>query len=127
MPPSFVCAPCWRVPEIRRKQDEANDGILVERFISGAEVALEGLLTAGRLQPLALFDKPDPLNGPYFEETLYITPSRLSEGLQAEVVRRAEQAAQALGLCHGPVHAEFRVNGQGAWLLELAARPIGGL
>ena len=114
-------------PEIRQKQDEANDGILVEQFIPGAEVALEGLLTAGRLHPLALFDKPDPLNGPFFEETLYITPSRLSEDLQAEVVRCAEQAAHALGLCHGPLHAEFRVNGQGPWLLELAARPIGGL
>lgn len=114
-------------PEIRQKQDEANEGILVERFIPGAEVALEGLLAAGRLQPLALFDKPDPLNGPFFEETLYITPSRLSADLQAEVVRGAEQAAHALGLCHGPVHAEFRVNGQGPWLLELAARPIGGL
>ena len=114
-------------PEIRQKQDEANEGILVERFIPGAEVALEGLLTEGRLQPLALFDKPDPLNGPFFEETLYITPSRLSGDLQAEVVRCAEQAAHALGLCHGPLHAEFRVNGQGPWLLEIAARPIGGL
>ena len=114
-------------PEIRQKQDEANEGILVESFIPGAEVALEGLLTAGRLQPLALFDKPDPLNGPFFEETLYITPSRLSADRQAEVVRCAEQAAHALGLSHGPLHAEFRVNGQGSWLLELAARPIGGL
>ena len=114
-------------PEISQKQDEANEGILVESFIPGTEVALEGLLTAGRLQPLALFDKPDPLNGPFFEETIYITPSRLSVGRQAEVVRCAEQAAHALGLCHGPLHAEFRVNGQGPWLLELAARPIGGL
>lgn len=114
-------------PEIRQKQDEANEGILVESFIPGAEVALEGLLTAGRLQPLALFDKPDPLDGPFFEETLYITPSRLSAALQDEVVRCAEQAAHALGLCHGPLHAELRVNGQGSWLLELAARPIGGL
>ena len=114
-------------PEISQKQDEANEGILVESFIPGTEVALEGLLTAGRLQPLALFDKPDPLNGPFFEETIYITPSRLSADRQAEVVRCAEQAAHALGLCHGPLHAEFRVNGQGPWLLELAARPIGGL
>ncbi len=114
-------------PEIRQKQDEANEGILVERFIPGAEVALEGLLTAGRLQPLALFDKPDPLNGPFFEETIYVTPSRLRADLQSEIVRCAEQAAHALGLCHGPLHAELRVNGQGPWLLELAARPIGGL
>ena len=114
-------------PEIRQQQDEANDGILVESFIPGAEVALEGLLTAGRLQPLALFDKPDPLNGPFFEETLYITPSRLRADLQAEIVHCAEQAARVLGLYHGPLHAEFRVNRQGPWLLELAGRAIGGL
>ena len=111
----------------RRQGDEADDGILVERFIPGVEVALEGLITAGRLHTLALFDKPDPLNGPYFEETLYVTPSRLDADLQATITQHAEQAALALGLCHGPVHAEFRVNDQGPWLLELAPRPIGGL
>lgn len=114
-------------PDIRGKGDEAGEGVLVEQFIPGAEVALEGLVTAGRLQTLALFDKPDPLNGPYFEETIYVTPSRLSPDLQARISECAEQAAVALGLCHGPVHAEFRVNDQGPWLLELAARPIGGL
>ena len=114
-------------PEMRGKVDEANDGILVERFIPGVEVALEGLVTGGRLQTLALFDKPDPLNGPYFEETIYVTPSRLHANLQATITQCAEQAALALGLCHGPVHAEFRINDQGPWLLELAPRPIGGL
>ena len=114
-------------PEMRQKRDEADDGILVERFIPGVEVALEGLVTGGRLQALALFDKPDPLNGPYFEETIYVTPSRLSSDLQNTVTQCAEEAAFALGLCHGPVHAEFRINDQGAWLLELAPRPIGGL
>ena len=114
-------------PEMRDKADEANDGILVEQFIPGVEVALEGLVTGGRLQTLALFDKPDPLNGPYFEETIYVTPSRLSADLQARITQCAEQAAVALGLCHGPVHAEFRINDQGPWLLELAPRPIGGL
>ena len=114
-------------PEMRGKVDEANDGILVERFIPGVEVALEGLVTGGRLDTLALFDKPDPLNGPYFEETIYVTPSRLHADLQATIAQCAEQAALALGLCHGPVHAEFRINDQGPWLLELAPRPIGGL
>ena len=114
-------------PDIRRQGDEDDEGILVEQFIPGVEVALEGLVTGGRLQTLALFDKPDPLNGPYFEETIYVTPSRLGSELQARITDCAEQAALALGLCHGPVHAEFRVNDQGPWLLELAARPIGGL
>ena len=114
-------------PRIRQKEDDAGDGILVERFIPGHEVALEGLLTEGRLNTLALFDKPDPLNGPFFEETIYVTPSRLHADLQAAITHCAEQAATALGLWHGPVHAEFRINDQGPWLLEMAARPIGGL
>jgi hypothetical protein len=79
------------------------------------------------LQPLALFDKPDPLNGPFFEETLYITPSRLSPATQEAIIHCTEQAAQALGLSHGPVHAELRINAAGVWMLEIAGRPIGGL
>ncbi len=114
-------------PEIRMLQDEAADWILAEEFIEGVEVALEGLLDGGRLRPLALFDKPDPLDGPFFEETLYVTPSRLPDGIQAEIVREAERAAAALGLVHGPIHAELRLNGAGPWVLEVAARTIGGL
>ncbi len=116
-----------RTPAIRLRHDEADDAVLVETFIPGVEVALEGLLTAGRLQVLALFDKPDPLDGPFFEETLYITPSRLSVETQAALIRCTEQAAQALGLMHGPVHAELRMNQHGPWILEVAARAIGGL
>jgi biotin carboxylase len=114
-------------PEIRLLQDEAADWILVEEFIEGAEVALEGLLDGGRLRPLALFDKPDPLDGPFFEETLYVTPSRLPDRVQAGIVREAERAAAALGLVHGPIHAELRLNAAGPWVLEVAARTIGGL
>jgi hypothetical protein len=90
-------------------------------------VALEGLLTAGQLQVLALFDKPDPLDGPFFEETLYITPSRLQAETQDAIIRCTEQAARALGLVHGPLHAELRINQEGPWILEVAARAIGGL
>jgi len=99
---------------------------LVEDFIPGQEVALEGLLVDGELHVLALFDKPDPLDGPFFEETLYVTPSRHPEAEQAALIECARQAAAALGLREGPVHAELRINEQGAWLIELAARPIGG-
>jgi len=131
-PAEFVKA-FWRLralletPEIRLKQDEVHDAILVESFIPGFEVALEGLLTAGRLQVLALFDKPDPLDGPFFEETLYITPSRLQPETQEAIMRCTEQAAHALGLVHGPLHAELRINQEGPWILEVAARAIGGL
>src|SRR5437762_7602553 len=114
------------------KRDEASvewhayRSILVEDFVPGREVALEGLLVAGELRVLALFDKPDPLDGPYFEETIYVTPSRLPADEQRAVAACAERAAAALGLREGPVHAELRVNGSGPWLIELAARPIGG-
>ena len=99
---------------------------LVEDFVPGPEVALEGLLVEGRLQVLALFDKPDPLDGPYFEETIYLTPSRLPAVSQTAIAGCAQEATRVLGLAEGPVHAELRWNEDGAWLIELAARPIGG-
>lgn len=103
-----------------------ND-VLVEGYIPGIEVALEGLLTHGNLKVLALFDKPDPLEGPFFEETIYVTPSRLPPGTQAAIHTSAAEAARALGLREGPVHAELRVNDEGVWPLEIAGRSIGGL
>lgn len=110
--------------------DDANNDrehVLVEAFIAGFEVALEGLMTHGALKPLALFDKPDPLDGPFFEETLYVTPSRLSQATQTAIADCAAQACRALGLREGPVHAELRVNDQGPWVVEVAGRSIGGL
>ncbi len=106
---------------------EAARQILVEEFVSGTEVALEGLLIKGDLQVLALFDKPDPLDGPFFEETIYVTPSRLPATTQDRIANCTAAAAQALGLQEGPVHAELRVNENGPWILEVAARSIGGL
>jgi biotin carboxylase len=99
----------------------------VERYIPGREFAVEGLVTAGRFHALAIFDKPDPLEGPYFEESIYVTPSRETPQVQRSLVETAAQAAHSLGLRHGPVHAELRHNGEGAWMLEMHARPIGGL
>jgi biotin carboxylase len=106
---------------------EESTSILVEDFIPGFEVALEGLLTHGELKMLALFDKPDPLDGPFFEETIYVTPSRLSEQTQEEIARCVAVASASLGLREGPVHAELRVNERGPWMLEIAGRSIGGL
>jgi hypothetical protein len=114
-------------PEIRATRESNLDHLLVEGYIPGKEVAVEGLLTDGSLRILAIFDKPDPLEGPYFEETIYVTPSRLSESLQREIEQGARDTARALGLSHGPVHAEFRINQDGVWPLEVAPRPIGGL
>jgi biotin carboxylase len=113
--------------ERRPKDEEASLSILVEEFVPGQEVALEGLLRGGRLEVLALFDKPDPLDGPFFEETLYVTPSRHPAPLQREIERVVAAAAGALGLSEGPVHAELRLPPTGPVVLEVAARSIGGL
>jgi len=117
-----------RSPDIRAERNDAHDRVLIEQFVAGREYAVEGLLHHGRLITLALFDKPDPLDGPFFEETLYLTPSGAPGSLQREVIASAvAQAASALGLHHGPIHAECRVNAGEAYVLEVAARPIGGL
>jgi biotin carboxylase len=115
------------LPEIVRLQEDQDRHVQVENFIEGREFALEGLLTEGRLTVLAIFDKPDPLNGPYFEETIYVTPSREPAAVQEAIIETTRRAIASMGLTHGPVHAEMRVNDRGVWMLEVAARPIGGL
>jgi biotin carboxylase len=114
-------------PDVARKGGDSANEILVEEFVPGAEVAVEGLLSEGRLEILALFDKPDPLEGPFFEETIYVTPSRLDSSAQAAVCSTTAAATRALGLRHGPIHAELRVNARGVFVIEVAARSIGGL
>ncbi len=104
-----------------------NEPLLFERFIPGFEVAVEGVVRDGRLEVLAILDKPDALDGPFFEETLYVTPSRLHPDMQAEVAVVTQRAIDALGLRVGPVHAELRVDGPWVRMVEIAARPIGGL
>jgi len=114
-------------PEILASREANLDQMIVEGYIPGREVAVEGLLTDGELCVLAIFDKADPLEGPFFEETIYVTPSRLGEARVREIERCATDAVRTLGLSHGPVHAEFRINEQGVWPLEVAPRPIGGM
>ncbi|MFQ5777311.1 MAG: ATP-grasp domain-containing protein [Terriglobia bacterium] len=116
-----------RQTKIRVQREETHNWLLAEGFLPGREMALEGLLDRGRLRVLALFDKPDPLEGPIFEETLYVTPSREPEETQRTIVAAVEQAARALMLCHGPIHAEVRLTSAGPRILEVAARSIGGL
>jgi biotin carboxylase len=114
-------------PEIQVLREPERDRLLVETYIPGREVAVEGVIDRGRLRVLAIFDKPDPLEGPYFEETIYVTPSRLLVETQKAIEECAGRAIGALGLTTGPVHAEFRVNESGPWILEISPRPIGGL
>jgi len=114
-------------PEVKVTREPELDRLLVERYIPGGEVAVEGLLTRGKLRILGVFDKPDPLEGPYFEESIYVTPSRLPDEMYDRLLDCAERTVQALGLTQGPVHAEFRINDEGPWVLEAAPRPIGGL
>lgn len=127
--PLEFCAAFARVKRLLLSEgnSEHESSLLVEDFLPGCEVALEGLLTSGDLKVLALFDKPDPLDGPFFEETIYVTPSRLPRQTQEEIARCVELAATSLGLREGPVHAELRVNERGPWMLEIAGRSIGGL
>jgi biotin carboxylase len=114
-------------PEIRQHRQEIDRYIQVEEFIPGREYALECLMTDGALRVLAIFDKPDPLDGPFFEESIYVTPSRAPAPIQDAMIAAVTRGAHALGLSHGPVHAEVRVNPAGVWILEIAPRPIGGL
>ncbi len=116
-----------RNPDIVRMHEDQDRYLQVEDFIPGREFALEGLMTAGRLETLAIFDKPDPLDGPFFEETIYVTPSAEPEETQRMIAGTVAAAVAALGLSDGPVHAEMRVDAEGVWMLEVAARPIGGL
>jgi biotin carboxylase len=113
--------------ETRVRGGTLAEFVLEQEFVPGPEFALEGMLSRGKLQVLAIFDKPDPLDGPFFEETIYLTPSRASESDQDNIARAVASAATAIGLCEGPVHAEVRLNKRGAFLIEIAARSIGGL
>ena len=114
-------------PEIRAQRSGLEDQLLIESFIPGRECAIEGVLTHGRFSAFAIFDKPDPLDGPLFEERIYVTPPPLPEAAQRVILDTVQRGAAALGLTHGPVHAECRVNAEGVYILEIAARPIGGL
>ena len=120
--------------DVQMERDTAHQMTMIESFIPGAEFAVEGLLEQGEFRALAIFDKPDPLDGPCFEETIYLTPSRASHDTQARIVAAVRAAIAALGLRHGPIHAECRVDARRAgpvdppvYVLEVAARPIGGL
>ncbi|MEO7157090.1 MAG: ATP-grasp domain-containing protein [Vicinamibacterales bacterium] len=114
-------------PEVRELRDPEAAVVQVEEYIPGAEFAIEGLLHTGKFRSLAIFDKPDPLEGPFFEETIYLTPSRVNPATQRQMTDAVALAAKTLGLYHGPIHAECRINSRGIYILEVAARPIGGL
>ena len=116
-----------KAPDILNERDEVHGRALVESYIPGNEFAMEGVMTEGVFRPFVIFDKPDPLVGPFFEETIYVTPSRAPLFIRQTIVDQVAAAAQALGLRHGPIHAECRVNTRGVYVLEVAARPIGGL
>lgn len=131
--PDAAAGAAGRVRHILRCSDADPDGpLLVEAYVPGREVAVEGLVRGGSLEILTVFDKPDPLEGPYFEETLYVTPSREPDAVVDRIHHVTADAVAAVGLREGPVHAEARIDpdadrdGQVVFL-ELAARSIGGL
>jgi biotin carboxylase len=113
--------------DIRAQRSGSEGELLIESFIPGHEYAIEGVVTEGRVSAFAVFDKPDPLDGPFFEESIYVTPAATSAETERAILDAVQGATSALGLRHGPVHAECRVNPDGVYVLEVAARPIGGL
>jgi biotin carboxylase len=113
--------------DVRELRDTEADVVQIEEYVPGDEYAVEAVIDNGRVQTLAIFDKPDPLEGPFFEETIYVTPSRATAATLRQIEIAVADAARALGLYHGPIHAECRVNNRGVYVLEVAARPIGGL
>jgi biotin carboxylase len=116
-----------RVRGIAADAGEAGGRVLLERFVPGPEVAVEGMVWDGVLEILAIFDKPDHPDGPYFEETVYVTPSLLDRATQDEVARVTQAAISAIGLREGPIHAELRVDGLKPSVIEVAGRSIGGI
>ena len=114
-------------PELRAQRTGLLDDLIIEGYLEGPEYAIEAVLTEGQLQVLAIFDKPDPLIGPFFEETIYVTPPAVSSPLERAIADEVQRATTAIGLVHGPVHAECRVGPTGVAMLEVAARPIGGI
>jgi hypothetical protein len=116
----------WR-PTLRAQRTALLDEILAEGYIDGREFAVEGVLTNGSLRVFTIFEKPDPLEGPFFEESIYLTPPRIPDPTADAIETEVQRACSALGLRHGPIHAECRVSPRGVVMLEVAARPIGGL
>ena len=116
-----------KMAEIQALRDPANSPILIEEYLPGREVAVEGVLINGVFREFAMFDKPDLLEGPFFEETIYVTPSRSIDRTQQRIRQAVSDASDALGLTNGPVHAECRISSDDVFVLEIAPRPIGGL
>ena len=115
-----------KIVEHEPAEEYEQTHFLVEAFLPGAEIAIDGFVQDGRFLTLALFDKPEPLNGPCFEESFYITPSRLPTSVQQQIIEEVEKCCAAYGLTHGPIHAEARITDQGVFLIEMASRTIGG-
>ncbi len=126
VPPPPAAGASTAVPARGSIDDEERHTLLVESFVPGPEIALEGMLVGGELSVLAIFDKPDPLDGPFFEETIYVTPSRLPPPVRSLAAERVREGCAAYGLTEGPVHAELRIHDGDAWIIEIAGRTIGG-
>ncbi len=127
-PAQFISA-ADRLDKIMAKETAAEyerSHFLVEQFLDGEEIAFDGFVQDGQLLPLAMFDKPEPMNGPFFEESYYITPSRYDDATQQAIRQEIEKCCAAYGLRHGPIHAEARLTDRGVVLLEMASRTIGG-
>lgn len=127
-PEQFIAA-CLTINTILSRSNVTGferDNVLVETYLEGPEFAIDGILIDGDFHLLAIFDKPEPLTGPYFEETYYLTPSQLTQSHQAALIEEVARSCDAYNLKQGPIHAEARITKNGIFLIELAARTIGG-
>jgi formate-dependent phosphoribosylglycinamide formyltransferase (GAR transformylase) len=116
-----------RIHSLLRSEGKlGEEAVLIEDYIDGLEYAVDGLLKNGRLQVLAIFEKPEPMVGPFFEETIYLTPPRLSRKATDQVIAALEKLCRKLRICEGALHAELRINSSGVWFLEIAGRTVGG-
>ena len=104
-----------------------QEPLLVEAYLPGPELSIDGLLAGGDLTVTAIFDKPATPGGPTFEETLLLTPSQLPGPVLAAAITTAGQAARALGLTSGPIHAELRIDERGGPARARHARTGGTL
>ncbi len=108
-------------------QDCFDQDLVIEEYIDGKEYALEGTIINSELKKIVIFDKPVEYKHPYFEESIYITPSELSSEAEKRVVSIVDKACKKIGLEDGPVHVEFKINENQIFIIEINPRMIGGL
>lgn len=115
------------VQDVIAKMTISNQCIVVEEYIPGVEFAVDILVTDGKLHVLVIFEKPDPLVGPFFAETIYVTPPHLTDSQLEALHSVIQKCIRALSINNGPLHLELRLTSANDWVpIDIASRSIGG-